>query len=166
MSEVLRGRLFDPLGSLPIRCKSFPDGSIVPNVPTVVKEFIFMGEFINSKQMRFDKSLVSCGVMEAHHIPKASASKNVFAIATAMYHKANPRPCAFVLFSDVVDSEEKRGVYLAQAITTLFGVEALWASPIEVNPRSGNKIRVWLWHLDHDKIRKWYQDELANRVDD
>lgn len=125
-----------------------------------------MGEYVNSRQIRFDKSHVSCGVMEAHHIPQGSAIKNMFAIATALYHKANPRPAAFVLFSDVVDSEEKRGVKLAAAVVDKFGKGCLHASSIEVNPKSGNRIRVWLWTLDHEAIRKWYQDELANAVED
>lgn len=125
-----------------------------------------MGEYVNSRQMQFNKSYVSCGVMEAHHIPNRSAMMNMFAIATALYHKANPRPAAFVLFSDVVDGEEQRGIKLAKAVADTFGTECLHVSKIEVNPKSGNRIRVWLWHLDHEIIRKWYQDELANAVED
>lgn len=125
-----------------------------------------MGEYINSRQMQFSKSYASCGVLEAHHLPKQSASKNIFAVATALYHKANPRPAAFVLFSDVVDGEEKRGKKMAEVLVQMFGKDCLYASPVEVNPRSGNKIQVWLWHLDHEKVRKWYQDELANTVED
>jgi len=125
-----------------------------------------MGEYINSKQMRFDKSFVSCGVLEAHHLPKTTATKNIFAVATALYHKANPRPAAFVIFSDVVDGEEKRGVKMADGIRQLFGDACLYATPIEVNPRSGNRIQLWIWHLDHEKVRKWYQEELANAVED
>jgi hypothetical protein len=26
-----------------------------------------MGEYVNSQSLKFDKSFVSCGVMEAHH---------------------------------------------------------------------------------------------------
>lgn len=128
-----------------------------------------MGEYVNSHQMRFDRSTVSCGLLCAHHIPKGSATKNVFAIATALYHKANPRPSAFVQFSDVVDSEDQRGVKLAEKIKELFpakGSYGLWESPIHVNPRSGNRIRIWVWSLDHETIRKWYQEELANNVDE
>lgn len=125
-----------------------------------------MGEYVNSRQMQFNKSYVSCGVLEAHHIPKQSASKNIFAIATALYHKANPRPAAFVIFSDVVDGDEKRGQKMADVIRQMFGQESVYATPVEVNPRSGNKIQLWVWLLDHEKVRKWYQDELANTVED
>src|SRR5882672_2362448 len=112
-----------------------------------------MGEYVHSKQVRFDKSYVSCGVLEAHHLPKQSASRNIFAIATALYHKANPRPAAFVLFSDVVDGEEKRGKKMSEVIVQMFGEKCLYCSSVEVNPRTGNKIQVWLWTLDHDKVR-------------
>jgi hypothetical protein len=127
-----------------------------------------MGEYVNSQQVHFDRSTVSCGVLCAHHLPKQTASKTLFAVLTALYHKANPRPSAFVLFSDVIhdDGTKSRGQQLASKIIELFGEKVLQPSAIEVNPRSGNSIQVWLWHLDHEVLRKYYQEELANRVED
>lgn len=124
-----------------------------------------MGEYVNSAQMRFDKSYVSCGILEAHHIPNKSAIKNIFAIATTLYNKANPRPSAFVLFSDTVgESEKSRGETLAAKIKELGICGELIETKKEVNPKSGNIIKVWLLHLQHDSFRKWYQDELANSL--
>lgn len=34
-----------------------------------------MGEYVNSKQVRFDKSHVSCGILEAHHLPQQSSAQ-------------------------------------------------------------------------------------------
>ena len=126
-----------------------------------------MGEYVNSKQARFDKSYVSCGVMEVHHLPDQSPSKTVFAIANALYHKANPRPAAFVLFSDVVDTRDSRGQLLAEAITKgqWFGGELVYCKP-DVNPKTGNMIQVWLWRLNHEVFRKYYTEEYANRVEE
>ena len=128
-----------------------------------------MGEYINSRQARFDKSYVSCGVTEVHHLPDDSPMNTVFAIATHLYHRANGRPSAFVLFSDVVDKKDSRGQALAEAIEKLnegtgnaFG--ELYTSTKAVNPRSGNTIRVWLWKVEHDAFRKWYTEEYANRI--
>lgn len=121
-----------------------------------------MGEFVNSKQVRFDRSHVSCGVMEVHHLPDESASKTLFAICNALYHKANGRPSAFVMFSDTVDVQDSRGLRLAKEIDKTFG--GLFASPRTVNPRTGNVICVWMWTIDHDAARKWYVEEYANRV--
>lgn len=123
-----------------------------------------MGEFINSKQMQFHKSHVSCGILECHHIPSGPPNKNVFAIATALYHKANPRPAAFVIFSDSQEGEEKRGHRLASKIKEIFGAEAVYSTKTVVNPRTGNRIVLWVWILAHEQIRKWYQDELANAL--
>jgi hypothetical protein len=133
-----------------------------------------MGEYVNSKQVRFDRSTCSCGVLNAHHLPQQSPNKTLFAILTALYHKSNPRPSAFVMFSDVIEEEKSRGQSLAIEIKKTFGIKfvdgtysypALIESPIEVNPRTGNRIKVWLWTLEHDALRKYYQEELANRIE-
>lgn len=122
-----------------------------------------MGEYVNSKQARFDKSHVSCGVVEVHHLPDEDSHSTVFAIANHLYNKANGRPAAFVLFSDVVSRSQSRGQDLADA---LVGLDAggMFESAREVNPKSGNTIKVWLWHVNHDKFRKWYTEEYVNKV--
>lgn len=123
-----------------------------------------MGEYINSQNLRFDRSHISCGVIEVHHIPE-NTQRSVFAIATTLYHKANPRPAAFLIFSDVVgETYIGRGERLAAAMEKLGVVGNITASDKAVNPRTGNTIRVWLVTLDHDSFRKWYQEELANRL--
>ncbi len=123
-----------------------------------------MGAYVNSTQVQFDKSHISCGVWEAHHLPKQNANQTMFAMANAMYHKANPRPCAFILFSDIVVEEKSRGQRLAEEIANTENHGSLLETKEEVNPRTGNVIRVWVWHVNHDKMRKWYQEELANRI--
>jgi hypothetical protein len=136
-----------------------------------------MGEYVHSKQARFDKfelylnfAFVSCGVLELHHLPDTTPSQTMFSVLTALYHKANPRPSAFVIFSDVVDIgglAKSRGEMFAAHLTKHPAVDAvmnLWSSNKEVNPKTGNTIRLWVWRLDHEKLRKFYQDELANRV--
>lgn len=121
-----------------------------------------MGEYVNSTTARFDKSHCSCGIVEVHHLPK-NITQTVFSIANHLYNKANPRPAAFVLFSDVVDGEDERGTRLANALEKL-NCGLLLKTLKEVNPKTGNTIRVWIWDVNHDKFRKWYQEELANRV--
>ena len=124
-----------------------------------------MGEYVNSKQVRFDKSFVSCGVLEVHHLPKQTANQTMFAIATALYHKANPRPAAFLIFSDVVTEEKSRGQQLADEFRKKdFGMFLETNSAI--NPRTGNTIKVYLLEIDHDKFKEFYKEELANRIED
>ena len=122
-----------------------------------------MGEYVNSKQARFDVSKVSCGVVEVHHLPDESAASTVFSIANSLYHKANGRPAAFVLFSDVVDTKESRGANLAQVLGKM-GIGPLFESDKAINPKTGHVIRVWLLQVDHDKFRKWYTEEYVNRI--
>lgn len=124
-----------------------------------------MGEYINSQNVKMERSTISCGVINAHHLPD-NTSKTVFALATHLYHKANPRPGSFIEFSDVVDGDlPSRGQRLAAALDKLACGEVL-ATPKRVNPRTGNIIQVWIFCIDHDKFRKWYQEELANRIDE
>jgi hypothetical protein len=122
-----------------------------------------MGDFVNSKQARFDVSKVSCGVVELHHLPDESPSATVFALANNLYHKANGRPAAFVLFSDVVDRHDSRGVALAEEIKHM-QVGPLFESRKDANPKTGHVIRVWLLSVDHDKFKKWYTEEYVNRI--
>jgi hypothetical protein len=121
-----------------------------------------MGEYVNSRQVRFDKSPVSCGVLEVHHLPDQSATQTTFAIANHLYHKANGRPAAFVLFSDVVTGDS-RGERLAAQIGALEAGD-LFESVRQVNPKTGNVIRVWVWTINHDRFREWYKEEYVNRV--
>lgn len=127
-----------------------------------------MGEYVHSKQARFDKSFTSCGIMEVHHLPKLTPSATCFAIANALYHKANPRPTAFFMFSDVVqEGEVSRGQALFKYISSLGGkVGEVYRSKDEINPKTGNTIFVVIVRISHESFRKWYQDELANRVEE
>ncbi len=126
-----------------------------------------MGEYINSKQAQFDKSFVSCGLTELHHLPKQSANKTLFAIANNLYNKANPRPAAFIMFSDVLNDEEKsRGQQLATEIVKVNACGDLIETKAEVNPKTGNTIKIWLLHVNHETFRNWYKEELANRIDE
>jgi hypothetical protein len=126
-----------------------------------------MGEYINSKTLKFDRSHVSCGVIEAHHIPENTAQA-LFAIANHLYNKANPRPGSFVIFSDAVEKgEASRGANLASRIAKLcldLKVGTIISTGPEVNPRTGNTIVLWVFTVNHEAFRKWYQDELANRI--
>lgn len=125
-----------------------------------------MGEYIHSQQVQFTRSPASCGILEVHHLPASTTgSQMVFAVANQLYHKANGRPAAFILFSDVVDKQDRsRGELLAQSILDL-GFVDLYISARAINPRTGNSIITWLWTVDHDKFRDWYTQEYANRVD-
>lgn len=123
-----------------------------------------MGEYVNSRQVQFNKSYVSCGILECHHLPKQSSQQTIFAILTSLYHKSQPRPAAWVLFSDVIpeDGTKSRGQQLSEAIAKLWpGVLVKGAN--KINPKTGNTIVWWMWNLEPETLRKWYQDQLANR---
>ena len=124
-----------------------------------------MGDYTHSKQVRFDKAHSSCGIVEMHHLPDQPPEQTMFALGTQLYHKANGRPAAFVLFSDIVGgAAASRGENLAATLKASGVVGPVYETPVAVNPRTGNRIRVWLISLDHDKFRRWYSEEYVNRV--
>lgn len=126
-----------------------------------------MGEYTNSQQVRFDRSHISCGVVEVHHLPKGER-QTCFAMANYLYHKANPRPAAFMIFSDIIGSSRdnlSRGQLLAEYIVSL-KVGTLESSAPQVNPRTGNRITAWVFTPDHEKFRAWYTEETMNRIDE
>ena len=128
-----------------------------------------MGAYRESTCVQFSKSPASCSIVECHHLPNLPATTALFQILNHMYNKANPRPGAFVMFSDVVSNGVSRGENLAHLITSLL-IESklggvLFGTEPTINPKTGNTVVVWLWTVDHGQTRLFYQDELANRVD-
>lgn len=121
-----------------------------------------MGEYVNSKQVRFDRSHISCGVTEVHHLPDEHPSRTAFAIANNLYHRANPRPGAFITFSDTDDNG--RGLKLEKYLREHFPKSGFWTSDKVVNPRTGNVIRMYVWVPNHEEVRAWYTEEAVNRV--
>ena len=124
-----------------------------------------MGAYINSVDTQFNKSWVSCGVVEMHHLPTKSPRQTLFQLANNLYHKANPRPAAFAIFSDVVE-KEGRGIRLAEFIQKQVSIGELTSSDIAVNPKTGNSIILWTLTINHEKFRAWYAEELMHRVEE
>ncbi len=125
-----------------------------------------MGEFIHSQQVQFSQSKVGCGVLEAHHLPADTTGADMlFALVNQLYHKANGRPAAFIIFSDVMGKQNvSRGELLAQAITDM-GYGSLFTSAPTINPKTGNVIKLWQWALDHVSIKDWYLKEAVERIE-
>lgn len=122
-----------------------------------------MGEYVNSQNARFDKSHISCGVVEIHHLPKGER-KTAFQLANHLYHKAAARPAAFVIFSDLYDFKEPtRGQALASFLERT-NCGTLVATTTQLNPKTGNPIRLWTFTPDHEKFRKWYTEETMHRL--
>jgi hypothetical protein len=125
-----------------------------------------MGEYVNSTVVKFDRSTVSCGMLNAHHLPrKCTPRQTLFAFANALYHKANPRPACFICFSDVIRRETTAGEDLANFIAENPKLGALLATSKQVNPRTGNTIVVWIFTPEHEEFRKWYTEETMHRLE-
>ena len=125
-----------------------------------------MCDYVNSKQVQFTKSPATCGLVEMHHLPEGMPDKIAIALANHFYHKANPRPSAFALWSDIRDGErQSRGEALAEFFSRNEHLGRLIATPKEMNPRTGNVITVWVIKPNHEEFRKWYTEQVMHRLD-
>ena len=124
-----------------------------------------MGEYINSQQIRFTTSPTSCGVLELHHLPDNTATQLAFSLANALYNKANARPSAFVIWSDLVDGDiASRGERLFDELQSM-QVGILFRSRDVINPKTGNTIALFSLTINHDAFKAWFTEEYTNRID-
>lgn len=125
-----------------------------------------MGDYVNSQTAKFDKSFVSCGVVEIHHLPSKTPQQTMYGLANHLYHKANPRPGAYAIFSDVclVPEGNGRGEHLAAFIKAHPEFGDFWESSRQPNPRTGNIIKLWVLTVNHEGLRKWYAEETMHRI--
>lgn len=65
---------------------------------------------------------------------------------------------AMIIFSDTVSSG--RGAKLAEYIVAQ-GLGSVLASKICLNPNSGNRIRMWIWHVNRAKTKKWIKAHVT-----
>lgn len=103
-------------------------------------------------------SQISCGVAQVYNIT-SDAEKVLYAIATQLYHPARGSPYAFLTWSDTEDSN---GLKLANFIDSLYGKlsgfpinQTNWAE----NPKTSNKICIWVWEIPHEELKKWYLNQ-------
>lgn len=113
---------------------------------------------MDNHHVQITTSHISCGVLCLSR-PDSDTNKVLYAIATHLYHPARGNPAAFVLWSDVKDSN---GEKLFQAIPDAFG--ALYRSTGLENPKTGNLIYIYTWGIDHTAFRKWYVEERVLRA--
>ncbi len=101
----------------------------------------------------------SCGILELSGI--ASDPKGVlYAIASRLYHPSRGAPAAFVMWSDV---KESNGDFLYHEIKEHYGGGLMRSEPAE-NPRTGNFIRVYCWTIPHKTLKSWYKKEQIARI--
>ena len=125
-----------------------------------------MGEYINSQQIRFTTSPTSCGVLELSHLPDNTPTQMAFSLANALYNKANARPSAFVIWSDLVNLPQgwSRGETLFSELESM-NVGTVTRTSQQINPKTGNIIALFTLVIDHAQFKAWFTEEYTNRID-
>lgn len=103
---------------------------------------------------------MSCGVGQLYGIT-SDPIKVLYAIATQLYHPARGTPYAFVMWSD---TEESNGEKLIAFITELFDDNHLTETDWVENPKTSNKIKVFIWEIPHEELKEWYLKMRVERA--
>ncbi len=102
--------------------------------------------------MDFNNSYISCGIDEAHYLSEGTALE----IATEFYSYEDDYP-GFLLFSDVT-GKNRGGLKLAAELRKLKVGTVTSLGPTR-NPRSGNRIMLWVFRPNHKAFKKWYKEQ-------
>lgn len=88
----------------------------------------------------------------------------LYALASRLYHPSRGEPCATIIASDVRESQPTNtDKLMARAEELGFCGDLIRSSPVE-NPRTGNVIHTYLWDIEHEPFKKWYQDQRVARL--
>jgi len=122
--------------------------------------------------MAIEQSQISCGVFELFNLTQYTISVKETSAGAIMERTLIPiekilcttffqcedcndvGQCAFIIFSDVHDSMNKRGEEYADFIEEN-NLGTVHRSVLKRNPNSSNRIRVYLWSVDWDRYSKW-----------
>jgi hypothetical protein len=106
---------------------------------------------------------MSCGVMELSRINDDVVGV-LYAIAGRLYHPSRGDPCAFFVFSDVVEETSTNSSRLVAKIAEL-GLGAVGVGPgVAENPKTGNMIVVYTWLIEHILFKEWYAKERVRKL--
>ena len=96
--------------------------------------------------MSYTSILYCCGIAELANIcDDDSALDSIRAVKRG-------GETAFIIFSDTHRTGYKFGLRLAKVIETKkLGI--VRSMPVQVNPNSGNRLRMWVWRVDWKRMR-------------
>ena len=99
-----------------------------------------------------EETEISCGVRQLSDL-SIDPSDDVAEVAYEIFHEEED--FTFVLFSDI--EYTGRGIALAEFIKKK-GLGTIVKSRVKVNPNTGNKIRVYIWGLNRQRLFPYLKD--------
>jgi hypothetical protein len=87
----------------------------------------------------------------------------LYAVAARLYHPSRGQPCAFFVFSDVMDEDGAPSRALVNQINTLGFGSVMYTPPAE-NPRTGNGVIVYVWTIHHENLKRWYAEKRVEKM--
>lgn len=116
---------------------------------------------MNHERVNIRPSYMSCGILELSRI--GPDFKDVlFAIGSHLYHPSRGSPAALIVWSDL-NVADTNSSYLTDQINLDWLGEVTVSDPVE-NPKTGNIIVVYTWHIDHVKFKAWYVKQRIERL--
>lgn len=105
----------------------------------------------------------SCGIVQISRLSEEQ-DENLFVIANSFYHPSRGQPPAFAIFSNIAD--EDTGSHRLHALILHLKFGPVMVSTKALNPKTGNVIKVWVWHIDHEPFKKWYKEKKILKLKD
>lgn len=107
------------------------------------------------------KSMISCGIGEVHNISE-DPHKVLYAMANYLYHPARGTPFGAYIWSGLINGNAAN---LDKYIRTLanYGFWPERFAEID-NPKTGNKVDLYVWDIPHEEFKKWYIGERVKRA--
>ena len=108
---------------------------------------------MDHESVNIRSTTMSCGVMELSRID-SDHNRVLYQIASHLYHPARGQPCAFIVWSDIWGELTNSALLRREILDRKYGqVEVSFKAE---NPRTGNIIQVYVWSVDHAKLKAWY----------
>ncbi len=99
-----------------------------------------------------------CGLRELHHINEGSNEDIVERAYECIFEYMED--FAFFVFTDEVS--EGNGTSLAKFIVEN-NLGRITKSRSRVNPNTGHTIKIWVWEIKHDNLKKWRKKNNKNQ---
>ena len=116
---------------------------------------------MDHESVNIRSTTMSCGVMELSRI-NDDVEKVLYQLASSLYHPSRGNPCAFFVWSDVVEGDtNSQRLQIEVERKNLGGVSP---SSFVENPRTGNLILIYVWTIDHARFKAWYRKERVRRI--
>lgn len=118
---------------------------------------------MDHSRVDISSTTASCGIVSLSRMSD-EPEENLFVIANHFYHPSRGQPPAFVLYSNIMDHDRATSSSRFTEVVAKLGMGVITRTPSALNPKTGNPIVAWIWTIDHEKLKTWYQSKRVEKL--